>query len=136
MEAYHMFKRHIISGLLAITVSMAASASDTANKFELEEAKEQIDAFLQKYDGKTIDNETVSALEKDSDRKPNKIVGLPPRTPELFASGLFMPFTDDMGMYHSYDHIYFKVKDGRWDLDSKEQAHVKNGFLFTREEGL
>ena len=95
----------------------------------------EIDAFLQEYDDVTIDEEKTEALLHHSTNK-NISKGLPPKNDDLFASGLYMPFEDSSHIYHDYDHVYFKVVNGSWNLDAVKNKNKKQGYIFTKEKGL
>lgn len=109
----------------------------------IEKVKPEIDAekvlndFLLEYDQGTINRDMKGALRKNAASKSIN-TALPPRTPDLFASGLFMPYEDNHGMYHEFDRIYFKIKDGSWNLSGKkgDMESGIGGFVFTKESGV
>ncbi|MEA3373739.1 MAG: TraV family lipoprotein [Campylobacterota bacterium] len=133
-----MKKSHFTAGLLALLLLSGCSSHEAPKpiekKLDATSSKAELEAFLNKYDQENIKAEKKAALTQDSDRR-EIAQGLPPRTPDLFASGLFMPYDDDHGIYHNYDHIFFKIKDGKWDLDSSAENQHRGGFVFTKEEG-
>ena len=98
------------------------------------EAEKVLNEFLLEFDETTIKKDYKKAVKQNSALKRIDI-DLPPRTPDLFESGLFMPYEDDQKIYHDFDRIYYKVKDGNWNLDKKAEATGRSGIVFSKETG-
>lgn len=123
---------------LSTEANVTADLNETIRQlnkyYNIDDSRSKIDTFLQKYDEKSIEKKKTDALVQDSKNR-TILEGLPPKTPDLFASGLYMPYEDDAGIYHDYDHIYFKVRNGKWDLDSVKEKGERSSFVFTKEAG-
>lgn len=127
--------------VLMMALCLNAFAADVEKPNIALKSKEDTDAekvlndFLLEYDEGTIQSNYKSAVKKNASLK-TLDTALPPRTPDLFASGLFMPYEDDQAIYHDFDKIFFKIKDGNWNLDKKVGVASKSGILFTKEFGF